>query len=68
MLQLEALETEFGRAFWGFVKAGGYEIEERTDGTPVFYRFRKPATDGYPFQIELFARKPDLIDSAAGPI
>lgn len=66
VLQVEALDADFGRAFWEFVEVGGYEIEERTDGRPVFYRFRKPATAGYPYQLELFARKPDVIDLAAG--
>jgi hypothetical protein len=66
VLQVEALDAAFGRAFWEFVQAGGYEIEERTDGRPAFYRFRKPATVGYPHQLELFARKPDVIDLAVG--
>jgi hypothetical protein len=62
VLRLEALDVEFAEAFWGFVEAGGYEIAQRSTGAPAFYRFLNPADKSYPEMIELFARKPDLID------
>jgi hypothetical protein len=40
VLCLEALDVDFGRAFWNFIQAGGYEIAEKNTGGPVLYRFR----------------------------
>lgn len=56
------LSTEFGRAFWEFVKLGQYEQQEKSSGEKQFYRFQKPATDGYPFMLELFSRSQDGIE------
>ncbi len=61
VLCLEALDVDFGRAFWNFIQAGGYEIAEKNTGGPVLYRFRNPRDTRYPEMIELLARKPDLI-------
>lgn len=61
VLVVEALDAEFGRRFWEFVAAGGYEIRERSDGSPVFYRFSKPADSSFPFMLELFSRSQDGI-------
>lgn len=61
VLCLEALDTEFARAFWDFVHAGGYEIAEKSSGGPVLYRFKQPRDSAYPEMIELLARTPDLI-------
>jgi hypothetical protein len=61
VLVLEALDKTFFDDFWAFVKAGGYSYE-KSNGEKQFYRFRKPTIAGYPAQIELFSRKPDLID------
>ena len=67
VLHVEALTREFVAAFWAFVKTAGYEVAERSDGTPQFYRFLKPADPSYPTMLELFARKPDglALDGAA---
>lgn len=62
VLRLEALDAEFGRAFWGFVGEGGYGFKEKGTGEPTLYRFRKPASDDFPYMIELFSREPDLIE------
>lgn len=51
-------DNAFARAFWGFVKAGGYSPWKRHDGGMRFYRFVNPSTAGYPPMIELFARHP----------
>lgn len=60
ILVIEALNSEFVRHFWKFIVEGDYEIRERSDGSPVLYRFIKPKTKGFPFQIELFSRDQDI--------
>ena len=61
VLIIEALNEHFGRAFWKFIKNGKYEIRERSNGEPEFYRFRNPGTPSYPKQIELFSRKSNVL-------
>lgn len=72
VLCLEALDAEFANAFWSFVELGGYEIQEKSQGEKCFYRFNKPAQEGYPKMLELFSRKPDMLklsdDSHLTPI
>lgn len=58
---VDALTPEFIEKFWEFVKAGEYEIQQKSDSTRQFYRFKKPKTAGYPFMLELFSRKPDFL-------
>lgn len=36
VLCLESLDTEFTRAFWAFVRAGDYEVRERSSGRSIF--------------------------------
>ena len=49
------------------MEAGGYEIRQASDtGKPIFYRFQKPADDGFPVMVELFARAPDGLQLAEG--
>ncbi len=64
VLVVELLEDEFVKRFWEFVKNGAYETRQKSDGARKYYRFIKPAKDEYPFQLELFARNPDLLDLA----
>ena len=61
VLYLEALDAEFVRTFWEFVRAGGYEIQEKSTGEKQFYRFQKPTNADYPFMLELFSRQPDIL-------
>jgi len=72
VLCIEVLDAAFCEAFWGFIRAGGYEIQEKSNGTKVFYRFQKPAQRDYPAMLELFSRKPDAMvlgdDSHLTPI
>ena len=56
VLIIEALTPEFGRRFWDFIDAGGYENRAKSNGTPQFYRFDKPKEHDFPHMIELFAR------------
>jgi len=61
VLCVEALDAGFARAFWEFVRAGQYEMWEKSTGQKQFYRFQKPGTEGYPFMLELFSRVPDAL-------
>lgn len=61
VLIIEALNKDFGQSFWQFIKDGGYEIREKSDGEPMFYRFRKPKNTEYPKEIELFSRKSNVL-------
>jgi len=56
VLCVEALESDFVEAFWSFVRAGGYQNQQRSTGKKVFYRFDKPADPSYPARLELFSR------------
>jgi len=61
ILVVEALNVDFVRQFWQFIQDGNYEHkEESTDGRK-YYRFTKPENTNFPFQLELFARIPDLV-------
>lgn len=62
VLIIEALSSEFVSRFWGFIKAGGYEIRQTGGGRPIFYRFQKPDDENYPVQIELFSRSPEEME------
>jgi hypothetical protein len=66
VLFVEALDTVFVQAFWGFVRAGGYEVQEKSTGEKQFYRFQKPANAEYPFMLELFSRQPDVLQLTEG--
>lgn len=61
VLIIEAVDTSFGRQFWEYVIAAGYEHRKKSSGEPQFYRFSNPISDDYPTMIELFSRKPDVI-------
>jgi hypothetical protein len=61
VLCIEKLDTEFARAFWEFIRAGGYEHAHAPSGEARFYRFTKPAKPDYPIMIELFSRLPDAL-------
>ncbi len=72
VLCLEALDKDFADAFWEFVRAGGYQIQQKSTGKKIFYRFSKPENRDFPFMLELFSRVPDAIkigdDSHLTPI
>lgn len=50
--------TEFGKAFWDFIKEGQYTCGEQKREKTCFYRFTAPR-GGYPSQIELLSKSPD---------
>lgn len=67
VLQVEVLDPKFGGVVWEFVRAGRYEIQERSEtGKPAFYRFRKPGDDQFPHMLEFFSRSPDGIPIEEG--
>jgi len=59
VLVVEAMDVEFGQHFWQFIKDGGYQVRERSEGKPHFYRFQKPTNLSFPVMLELFSRMPD---------
>jgi hypothetical protein len=58
VLLIEAIDDAFLKHFWGFVLAGGYEIKQRSDGRPIYYRFARPRRNDFPEMLELFSRGP----------
>lgn len=62
VLIVESLTPEFGRRFWEYVKAAGYEHRNKSTGEPQFYRFSKPSSREYPYMIELFSGRVDAIE------
>jgi hypothetical protein len=59
VLLAETLTPDFGRAFWDFIRQGGYSAREREAGAKQYYRFAKPAYPEFPVLLELFSRAPD---------
>lgn len=51
----------FGKRFWEYIVAAGYEHRNRSTGEPRFYRFTNPQSREYPAMIELFTRKQEGI-------
>jgi hypothetical protein len=64
VLCIEALDESFVEAFWDFIKAGKYKVQQKATGGNHFYRFKEPETGGYPVMLELFSRKPDMLQLA----
>lgn len=62
ILIVEAIDTVFVKQFWSFIKAGGYQTQQKEIQNKNCYRFANPKTFGFPKQIELFSRTPDSID------
>lgn len=62
VLIVEAMDNVFGRAIWDFIKAGDYEIREKSNGEPEFFRFKNPKNVFFPKEIELFSRKSHVLE------
>ena len=62
VLIVEALSTDFAKAFWSFIQEGGYQARLRSNGRPEFYRFVDPKDPSFPAMIELFARPDNKVD------
>jgi hypothetical protein len=67
ILIIEALTPAFVRHFWTFIKEGNYEKCEKSAEERKYYRFLKPVSFHFPYQIELFSRKPDVLDLEGEP-
>ncbi|MDQ7003371.1 MAG: hypothetical protein Q9N02_11925 [Ghiorsea sp.] len=59
VLCIEAIDAEFVKKFWDFVRAGKYEIQQKSTGEKQYYRFMKPQNPTFPVMLELFSRQPD---------
>ncbi len=66
VLCTNGVDADFARAFWAFVEAGQYQAQGAAEGRPRFYRFQRPAVDGYPAMLELFSRVPDALTLSEG--
>lgn len=62
VLIIEVLDPGAVRGLRAFIAEGGYEIRQRSTGTPVLYRFAKPTKAEFPFMLELFSRRPEGIE------
>ena len=45
-----------------YISLGEYEINERTEGTPRYYRFTKPRKEEFPKILEIFSRNENEIE------
>lgn len=68
VLIIEAVTPEFGKQFWEYVKAGGYEHCNRSTGKAQFYRFTHPKDKAFPFMIELFTKQAEKIVLPEGAV
>jgi hypothetical protein len=62
VLCAQVVDAGFTQALWAFIQDGGYEIRQRADGTPTYYRFAKPANTDFPYMLEIFARPSATLD------
>ncbi len=61
VLIIEAVDANFGKKFWEYVRQAGYKHCNKSLGVPQFYRFSNPISNKYPAMIELFTRRLDAI-------
>ena len=55
ILILEDKKAEFAKAFWEYIRDGGYRCGWKNNADVHFYRFTEPLS-GFPAMIELFSR------------
>lgn len=66
ILVVEQMTPDFGRQFWRFIRDGDYITRERKrdkgkDPAPELFRFSQPKNEGFPYQIELLSKHPDIL-------
>ena len=61
---IEALDESFGREIWKFINDGEYEIRQRSNNKPVFYRFKNPKNNMFPSEIELFSKSNFILENS----
>ncbi len=64
VLCVEAVQDDFARTFWDFIKAGEYARREGAAEHLRYYRFSHPANEGYPVMLELFSRSDGMLSGA----
>lgn len=71
VLIIESIDEVFGKQIWKFIKEAGYKNVQKS-GEMEFYRFYEPASNEYPFMLEIFSRRPKGIpedyDGVIAPI
>ncbi len=70
ILVVERMTPEFGRQFWQFIRDGNYKTRERKrsgkkEPAPELFRFYQPQKEGFPFQIELLSKQPEILSVPA---
>jgi len=69
ILVIEKMTPEFGKHFWNFIVLGDYKTRQRKRDnqkpTPELFRFIN-SKDGFPFQIELLSKFPDILGEPTG--
>ena len=60
VLIAEVYSTDFVARFWEFIELGKYEIQEKNSGEKIYYRFKNPTDNSFPWQLELFSRNPEI--------
>jgi len=66
VLVIEALDAAFVKQFWEFIKAGNYNQTQVEEKERKYYRFADPADENFPVLIELFSKRPDVIQEIEG--
>lgn len=66
VLVIEALDADFIKQFWEFIKAGKYNQTQVEEKERKYYRFANPADENFPELIELFSKRPDVIEEIDG--
>ncbi|MFH1729945.1 MAG: hypothetical protein ABIA04_16140 [Pseudomonadota bacterium] len=61
VLILEAVDADFAKVFWSFIKKGEYKNHQKSTGKKQFYRFYEPNVKSYPYMIELFSKVPNAL-------
>lgn len=61
ILIVEALSPDFGERFWKFIHQGKYTSRQRGENKHEYFRFLNPLDKTFPQQIEIFARKTNIL-------
>ena len=62
VLFLEAIQPRFFPQLWAFIRSGGYEVGQRSDGERTFFRFVNPKQRDYPKMLELLSNAPVTVE------
>lgn len=57
IVDVDNLDAEFVRCIWEFIESAGYEIQQKSTGKPIFYRFSNPKDKSFPYMLEFFSRR-----------